>query len=93
MRSLGVIANIQPQFVPTDARWIQDKLAPELMKYAYAWKTLLDNGTYRTAYFSIFCPSCLVKTSVAGASVVCASGGLRLFSDSLTCAWKAGDEY
>ena len=46
MKARGVVANIQPQFVPTDARWLPEKLPPQLLTHAYAWKTLLDNGTF-----------------------------------------------
>lgn len=40
----GVIANIQPQFVPTDACWAEKMLPPDLLEYAYAWKTILHAG-------------------------------------------------
>ena len=44
MLSHGVIANIQPQFVPTDARWLQQLLPQQLADYAYSWKSLFDKG-------------------------------------------------
>ncbi|OLS24450.1 MAG: N-substituted formamide deformylase precursor [Candidatus Heimdallarchaeota archaeon LC_2] len=45
MSQLGVIANIQPQFVTTDSQWVEKRLGEgnERLKYAYAWKTLLNN--------------------------------------------------
>lgn len=46
MNRLGIIANVQPSFVPTDMRWVQDRLDPRHMPYAYAWKTLLKNGVH-----------------------------------------------
>jgi len=46
MRYQGVIANIQPQFVPSDSRWAQEKLPDSLLPYAYAWKTLLREGVH-----------------------------------------------
>lgn len=42
MRDMGVVANIQPSFVPTDMRWVQDRLSPRHQQYAYAWRTLLE---------------------------------------------------
>ena len=45
MKRLGVIANVQPSFVPTDMHWINKRgLSTEAWPYAYAWKTLLDAG-------------------------------------------------
>ncbi|ELU03691.1 hypothetical protein CAPTEDRAFT_206365 [Capitella teleta] len=44
MKSLGMIANIQPQFVPTDARWVDRFLPDGLMDCIYPWKTLTDAG-------------------------------------------------
>ena len=44
MQALGVVANIQPQFVPTDARWLGGLLNDQLLTHAYPWKTLLDKG-------------------------------------------------
>ena len=45
MKRLGVIANVQPSFVPTDMHWINKRgLSPVAWPYAYAWKTLLDAG-------------------------------------------------
>ena len=36
----GVIANVQPSFVPTDMRWVQQRLTREQQQYSYAWKVL-----------------------------------------------------
>ena len=44
MKSRGIIASIQPQFVPTDARWLEGLLPESLMEYAYVWRTLLKSG-------------------------------------------------
>ena len=40
MASRGVVANIQPSFVPTDMRWVQQRLTPAQQQYSYAWKVL-----------------------------------------------------
>lgn len=39
-----VIANVQPSFVPTDMKWVQDRLSPSALAFSYAWKTLLLSG-------------------------------------------------
>lgn len=46
MKELNVIANVQPQFVESDAPWVHDRLGSdsERLKYSYAWKTLLKSG-------------------------------------------------
>ena len=41
MARLGVVANVQPSFVPTDMRWVNARLAQPHLLYAYAWNTLL----------------------------------------------------
>ncbi|CAH1795169.1 unnamed protein product [Owenia fusiformis] len=46
MKRLGVVANIQPQFVNTDGAWLNDRLAGSLLEYSYVWKTLLENGIH-----------------------------------------------
>ena len=48
MKRLGIIANIQPQFVTTDSRWLGSLLPDQLMPWAYAWKSLLDRGVHRS---------------------------------------------
>lgn len=44
MKVNGIVANIQPQFLTTDARWLSQQLPSGLMQHAYAWKSLLDEG-------------------------------------------------
>lgn len=44
MRDHGVIASIQPQFVPSDAPWLASQLPQQLMRLAYPWKSLLEAG-------------------------------------------------
>lgn len=44
MRKQGVIANIQPPFVPTDTSWLHLRLPKPLLEYAYVWKTLMTEG-------------------------------------------------
>ena len=38
MKIGGVIANVQPSFVPTDMRWVQERLSVCQQQYSYAWK-------------------------------------------------------
>jgi predicted amidohydrolase YtcJ len=40
----GVIASMQPSHLLTDVKWATDRLGPERVKYAYAWKTFLDHN-------------------------------------------------
>ncbi|KAL3902486.1 MAG: hypothetical protein SGPRY_012051 [Prymnesium sp.] len=42
MARLGVVANIQPSFVPTDARFVRDRLPPNLHPTSYCWRSLLQ---------------------------------------------------
>ena len=42
----GVVANIQPQFVTADCRWIAERLPPALLSHAYVWKAMLDAGIH-----------------------------------------------
>ena len=44
MREHGVIASIQPQFVPSDAAWLSSKLPQQLLSLAFPWKSLLEAG-------------------------------------------------
>eukprot|EP00595_Chromulina_sp_UTEXLB2642_P002474 CAMPEP_0196764132 /NCGR_PEP_ID=MMETSP1095-20130614/5411_1 /TAXON_ID=96789 ORGANISM="Chromulina nebulosa, Strain UTEXLB2642" /NCGR_SAMPLE_ID=MMETSP1095 /ASSEMBLY_ACC=CAM_ASM_000446 /LENGTH=236 /DNA_ID=CAMNT_0042118839 /DNA_START=51 /DNA_END=758 /DNA_ORIENTATION=- len=46
MRERGIIANIQPSFVPTDMKWVQQRLTSQHQLYSYAWKTLLNYKVY-----------------------------------------------
>ncbi len=40
----GIIASMQPSHLLTDMKWATDRLGPERIKYAYAWKTFLDHN-------------------------------------------------
>ena len=40
----GVIASVQPSHLLTDMKWATDRLGPERIKYAYAWKSFLDHN-------------------------------------------------
>jgi predicted amidohydrolase YtcJ len=42
--SEGVIASMQPSHLLTDMKWATDRLGPERVKYAYAWKSFLDHN-------------------------------------------------
>ncbi|MEK9198306.1 amidohydrolase [Ureibacillus sp. 179-F W5.1 NHS] len=44
MTKLPVILDLQPAFVPSDFPWAIDRLGGERLKYAYAWKTLMNRG-------------------------------------------------
>ena len=44
IKSLNVIANVQPSFVPTDMEWIESRISAEKQLYSYAWKTMLSKG-------------------------------------------------
>jgi predicted amidohydrolase YtcJ len=39
----GVIASMQPSHLLTDMKWATDRLGPDRIKYAYAWKSFLDH--------------------------------------------------
>jgi len=43
-KALGVIASMQPTHCTTDMRFCEKRIGLERSKYAYAWRTLLDNG-------------------------------------------------
>ena len=42
--SEGVIASMQPSHLLTDMKWATDRLGPERVKYAYAWRSFLDHN-------------------------------------------------
>jgi hypothetical protein len=42
--SLGVIASMQPSHLLDDERWAADRLGPERIKGAYAWRTMEQDG-------------------------------------------------
>jgi predicted amidohydrolase YtcJ len=41
---LGVIASVQPLFATSDKGWVTDRLGPDRLDGAYAWKRLQDAG-------------------------------------------------
>jgi len=41
---LRVIAAMQPTHATSDMYWVGDRLGPERVVYAYAWRSLLDSG-------------------------------------------------
>jgi predicted amidohydrolase YtcJ len=41
---LGVIASMQPPHAVEDKAWAQDRLGPERVRYAYAWRSLRETG-------------------------------------------------
>jgi hypothetical protein len=44
--SLGVVASMQPSHVLDDGRWAQERLGPERIKGAYAWRTMEQDGVH-----------------------------------------------
>lgn len=48
MKKLPLVLDIQPVFLGTDARWIEERIGSKRAKGAYAWKTLKDNGFIQT---------------------------------------------
>lgn len=44
MKKLPIVLDIQPKFVTSDFPWVMDRLGEERLPYAYAWRTLLDEG-------------------------------------------------
>jgi hypothetical protein len=43
---LGVIASVQPLFATSDRGWVADRLGPDRLDGAYAWKSLANAGTH-----------------------------------------------
>jgi predicted amidohydrolase YtcJ len=41
---LGIIAAMQPTHATSDMYWVEDRLGPERVLYAYPWRSLLDRG-------------------------------------------------
>ena len=41
---LGVVPSMQPTHATSDMPWAPDRLGPERLKGAYAWRSLLDDG-------------------------------------------------
>lgn len=50
---LGIIASMQPTHATSDMYWAEERLGPERIKGAYAWRRLLDTGA-RLAWGSDF---------------------------------------
>ena len=44
MGKLPVILDLQPVFVSSDFPWVMERLGEDRLKWAYAWKKLLDRG-------------------------------------------------
>jgi predicted amidohydrolase YtcJ len=42
--SLGVVASMQPTHAVSDATWADERLGPDRLPWAYAWRSLLDAG-------------------------------------------------
>ena len=40
----GIIASMQPTHATSDMGWAEDRLGPERIRGAYAWRTVLDSG-------------------------------------------------
>ncbi|HEV7591285.1 MAG TPA: amidohydrolase [Longimicrobium sp.] len=43
-RQLGVIASMQPTHATSDMRWAEQRIGPERLKGAYAWRSMLNAG-------------------------------------------------
>jgi len=46
---LGVVPSMQPTHCTSDMRWAGDRLGPERLVGAYAWRSVLDSGAYIAA--------------------------------------------
>lgn len=46
MKNLQVIIDIQPVFLSSDFPSVIEKLGERRLRYAYAWKTLLEAGLH-----------------------------------------------
>ena len=46
MARLGVVANVQPSFVPTDARFVERRLPAAVHPTSYCWRSLLAAGVW-----------------------------------------------
>jgi len=42
--ALGALASVQPTHCTSDLRWAEQRLGPERVRGAYAWRTFLDHG-------------------------------------------------
>jgi predicted amidohydrolase YtcJ len=43
---LGVVPSMQPTHCTSDMRWAGERLGPERLASAYAWRSILDTGAY-----------------------------------------------
>jgi predicted amidohydrolase YtcJ len=43
---LGVVPSMQPTHCTSDMRWAGERLGPERLAGAYAWRSILDSGAY-----------------------------------------------
>jgi predicted amidohydrolase YtcJ len=43
---LGVVPSMQPTHCTSDMRWAEERLGPERLAGAYAWRSVLDSGAY-----------------------------------------------
>jgi predicted amidohydrolase YtcJ len=43
---LGVVPSMQPTHCTSDMRWAGERLGPERLAGAYAWRSVLDSGSY-----------------------------------------------
>jgi predicted amidohydrolase YtcJ len=43
--ALGVLPSMQPTHCTSDMYWAEDRLGPERVRYAYAWRALIDAGS------------------------------------------------
>jgi predicted amidohydrolase YtcJ len=41
---IGIIGSMQPTHATSDMEWAEDRVGPERIKGAYAWRTVLDSG-------------------------------------------------
>src|SRR5207244_1034827 len=44
LKRSGIIASMQPTHATSDMVWAEDRVGPERIKGAYAWRTVLDSG-------------------------------------------------
>jgi predicted amidohydrolase YtcJ len=48
LAELGIIASMEPPHAVEDRTWAEDRLGPERIRHAYAWRTLRENGAVLT---------------------------------------------
>ncbi|MHA0857993.1 amidohydrolase [Paenibacillus sp. CMAA1364] len=46
MKTLPIVIDIQPSFVPSDFPWVMERLGQDSQMNIYAWKTMLTNGLH-----------------------------------------------